>query len=139
MSYPIYRGAKYDASTTNLSYAIPAADGYSPPLELMISFLSPITPSSTVRQAIPAAYMTVYVTGSFDVDVYVDLNGQWVSGDRGNAIVWDLAQSSLAGKRDRLKTWKVKRETEEILTEFSDRSEWGTLHFSAPVVRLEGQ
>ncbi len=31
-----------------------------------------------------------------------------------------------------IKTWKVARSNEELLTEFGDHSEWGTLHFSAP-------
>ena len=58
--------------------------------------------------------------------------------------MWDLQQSEYsvsdlydfqtteAGKG--LKTWRVKRETEQLLTEYQDRGEWGTLHFSAPLV-----
>ena len=76
----------------------------------------------------------MYVEGNFNVDIYIDLNGQWVSGDRGSQITWQLSQSSFNGKPG-LKTWAVKRQTELIFTEYYDRAEWGTLHFSAPAVR----
>lgn len=133
VSYPVYLGSKYDASTTNLSYAIHSHKS-TRPLEITLSFLSPITPTSTLRQSIPAAYLNVFVAGDVDVDIYVDLNGQWVSGDRSNKIVWDLEHSHLAEGEDEpgLKSWLVRRDVEQIFTETRDQSEWGTLVFSAP-------
>ena len=137
VSFCSYLGASFDASTTNLTYQIPAPQSQkaNKPLEIVISFLSPITPTSTLRQSIPASYMTVYVSGGFNVDIYVDLNGQWASGDRGSQIVWDFAQQQLGGDKG-LKTWKIRRETEELFSEIRDQAEWGTLHFSAPSVGL---
>jgi hypothetical protein len=87
-----------------------------------------------MRQSIPAGYLNVEVSGSFDIDVYIDLNGQWVSGNRGNKINWDFKMIGFGqSKGDRgIKTWSVKRETEQLLTEWNDRSEWGTMHFSGP-------
>lgn len=43
---------------------------------ITLVFSSPITPDSTERQALPASYLEVVVTGSVDVSVYVDLNGR---------------------------------------------------------------
>ncbi|KAL6720327.1 hypothetical protein ACLMJK_002248 [Lecanora helva] len=136
VSYCTYEGATFDASTTNLTYSIPvpkesADSAPSPPLEVVLSFLSPITPTSTLRQSIPASYLTVYVRGHFDVDIYVDINGQWVSGDRGARINWDLEKTQLAESKG-LNTWKVTREEEMLFSEIADRAEWGTLYFSAP-------
>ncbi|KAL9010733.1 MAG: hypothetical protein Q9173_004367 [Seirophora scorigena] len=134
VSFPTYLGTNYDASKTNFSYLIPAPDlsKSSMPVELTISFLSPITPTSTLRQSIPASYMTVHVKGGFNVNVYVDINGQWVSGNRGSRITWELAQQQL-GKTDKgLQTWKIRRETELLLSEERDQPEWGTLHFTGP-------
>ena len=133
VSFPTYLGSKYDASTTNLSYSI-HSHKLRKPVEITLSFLSPITPTSTFRQSIPAAYLNVYVTGDVDVDIYVDLNGQWVSGDRANKIVWDLEHTHLRGeeKEETLKTWLFRRETQQLFTETRDQSEWGTLCFSAP-------
>lgn len=138
LSYPTYLGASFDASTTNLSYAINSPSAGGEQLTLTLSFLSPITPSSTLRQSIPAAYMTAIVEGTSDIDLYVDVNGEWVSGNRANTIRWELAEPDRKKEVSKdsdatpLKTWKVRRSNEELLTEFNDRSEWGTLHFSGP-------
>ncbi|KAL9015561.1 MAG: hypothetical protein Q9185_007040 [Variospora sp. 1 TL-2023] len=134
ISFPTYLGAHYDASTTNLSYLIPAPElsASSTPVELTISFLSPITPTSTLRQSIPASYMTVHVSGDFDVNIYVDINGQWVSGDRGSQIVWEFSEQELGNTDKGLKTWKIRRETELLLSEERDRAEWGTFYFTGP-------
>lgn len=94
-----------------------------------------MTPTSTLRQSIPAAYLTVYVKGTFDIDIYVDVNGQWVSGDRGSAIKWELNRFPLDVAKRSLKTWAVRRQVEQTLAEYNDRAEWGTLHFTAPDVR----
>lgn len=132
LSFPHYLGAKYDASTTNLSYSIPSPKSHDDaPVELTISFLSPITPTSTLRQAIPAAYIKVHVKGDFDVDVYMDVNGQWVSGNRGSEIVWSLEETKFKDAQH-LKSWKVQRKTEQLFTEWADRAEWGTLYFTGP-------
>ncbi|KAL8863679.1 MAG: hypothetical protein Q9178_000362 [Gyalolechia marmorata] len=135
VSFPTYLGAHFDASTTNFTYMIPAPESLpksTEPVELILSFLSPITPTSTLRQSIPASYMTVHVKGSFNVNLYVDINGQWVSGNRGSQIVWELAHQQL-GKSDKgLKTWEIRRETELLLSEVRDQAEWGTLHFTGP-------
>lgn len=135
VSFAKYLGFNYDASTTNLTYLIPSTTS-DEPLEIVLSFLSPITPTSTLRQAIPASYLTVHVEGNFNIDIYLDLNGQWVSGDRGSSIVWDFAHRESEDGNQGLKTWEVKRETELLLSEFRDQAEWGTLHFTAPSVGL---
>lgn len=76
----------------------------------------------------------MHVKGSFNVDVYMDLNGQWVSGDRGSPIVWDFTHQQLGDSKTGLKTWKVSKERELLFTEFREQAEWGSLHFSAPSV-----
>lgn len=133
ISYPTYVGSKYDASITNLTYLIPSNNSSHEPAELVLSFLSPVTPTSTLRQSIPASYLTIHVKGSFDIDVYVDLNGQWVSGDRSSEIVWDLEENDSEGK-SKLKTWVVKRKDELTFAEWEDRAEWGSLRFTGPSV-----
>jgi hypothetical protein len=127
VSFPSHYTYNYDASTTNLTYTLPSDDG-SHSTEITLSFLSPITPTSTVRQSIPAAYLTVHVSGNTGVGIYVDVNGQWVSGDRGNDIVWGLED------HQDIKTWRVTRRVEQLFTEYRDRAEWGSLYFSGPSV-----
>ena len=82
--------------------------------------------------------MTVHVKGGFNVDIYVDINGQWASGDRGSQIVWELGHQQLGDSQKGLKTWKVRRQTEMLLSEIRDQAEWGTLHFTAPSVSMRG-
>lgn len=135
VTFPEYLGVTFDASTTNLSYSIPSANT-SLPANLTLSFLSPITPTSTLRQSLPASYLTVHVEGNFDINVYIDLNGEWVTGDRANDIEWSLEQpepkTKSATTATAIKSWKVQRRTQQLLSEFADRAEWGTLYFSAP-------
>lgn len=135
VTFPEYLGATFDASTTNLTYSIASANS-SLPANLTLSFLSPITPTSTLRQSLPASYLTVHVEGNFDINVYIDLNGEWVTGDRANDIEWSLEQVEpnprTIATATAIKSWKVQRRTQQLLSEFADRAEWGTLYFSAP-------
>ncbi|KAI0472179.1 DUF1793-domain-containing protein [Xylariaceae sp. FL0804] len=130
VSFPRYEGATFDASTTNLTYTIDNSD-----VKIILSFLSPITPTSTLRQSLPAAYMTCYVEGSTDVGLFVDINGEWASGVRENEIQWDFQHTGLkTSETDNiLKRWSITRRQQQLLTEFQDHAEWGTVHFSAPV------
>ncbi|KAI0865597.1 DUF1793-domain-containing protein [Xylaria cubensis] len=130
ISLPRYDGATFDASTTNLTYTIKDSD-----IRITLSFLSPITPTSTLRQALPAGYLTCFVEGSTDVSLYIDINGEWVSGDRGSKIQWELEEPEephVSKSGTALKTWRIARAEEQLFTEFADRAEWGTLHVSAP-------
>ncbi|KAJ5643887.1 uncharacterized protein N7484_006394 [Penicillium longicatenatum] len=130
VQYPEYLGNNYDASTTNFTYRI---DTESTPLEITVSFLSPITPTSTLRQSIPASYVTIDVKGKGDVNVYMDIDGRWVSGDEGSKIHWgwDTVKTENTAKPN-LQHWTIRRETELLLSENRDRAEWGTIHFTGP-------
>ena len=131
VSFPTYLGAQYDASTTNLSYSIPSPDPYGNDVELTLSFLSPITPTSTLRQSLPASYLTIHAKGDFEIDIYVDVNGQWVSGDQDSEIVWSFEETEKEDSQH-LKTFQVKRKHELLFTEHRNRAEWGELHFTGP-------
>ncbi|KAF1843125.1 glutaminase A [Cucurbitaria berberidis CBS 394.84] len=134
IAYPTYKGAKYDASTTNLTYSIRTSDKIAAAhdVEITLSFLSPITPTSTLRQSIPAAYLSIHVEASVKVNLYVDVNGQWVSGKRESLIEWGLTEYEAPGTIKGLKTWRVKRQIEQLFTETNDQPEWGQLHFTGP-------
>ncbi|RYP62957.1 hypothetical protein DL770_009498 [Monosporascus sp. CRB-9-2] len=127
VSFPKYHGVSFDASTTNLTYTIKGTD-----LKITLSFLSPITPTSTFRQSLPAGYLTAFVEGSHDVSIYIDVNGEWVSGNRKNQIVWNFGKSTSKSSGTPIKTWSIRRRDEQLFTEFYDHAEWGTIHVSAP-------
>lgn len=133
LAYPLYLGAQFDASTTNFSYQIPHPEN-GKPAELTVSFLSPITPTSSLRQSIPASYVSISVLGDFDIDVYMDLNGDWVSGDANSKIQWFM-QSIEFDDSGSLLSWQVQKEDDQTFVENGDRAEWGRLHFTGPNVR----
>ncbi|POR33476.1 Uncharacterized protein TPAR_06336 [Tolypocladium paradoxum] len=134
VSLPTYDGASFDASATNLTYRLDASDSSNGPVRVTLSFLSPITPTSTLRQSFPAAYMVIYVEGSVDVNIYTDVNGEWVSGNGDSMIGWQLQDpaSELGNRELSIKSWSVARRTELHFTESSDRAEWGQFQFTAP-------
>lgn len=134
IEFPTYLGAKYDASTTNLTYRIDAETSTAAPVEITVSFLSPITPTSTLRQSIPASYITIHVNGGVGVDVYMDVNGRWVTGDAGAKINWQYDTIDAADRKRTLQQWKLQRESQLLLSETRDRAEWGSLHFTGPYV-----
>ncbi|KAI9155289.1 putative glutaminase [Paramyrothecium foliicola] len=130
---PIYNGASFDASTTNLTYSLGITSDPDSVVNVTLSFLSPITPTSTFRQSLPAAYMAVHLQGEGNISLYTDVNGQWVTGSRNNEIQWRLLDSQTVEESSApLKSWAVSRRTEQLLAESSDRAEWGTLRFSGP-------
>ncbi len=132
---PTYHGPSFDASTTNLTYTLGVENSSHGAVDLTLSFVSPLTPSSTLRQSIPAAYLAVYVRGSVDISVYTEVNGQWVSGTEDAALKWQLHEPRAIIAKDKktlgIKTWSVSRRTQLLFTETSDQAEWGTFHFSA--------
>ncbi|KAK6497118.1 hypothetical protein TWF506_004593 [Arthrobotrys conoides] len=119
VGYPQYHGVDFDASNTWLRYSVGE-------LEVKLVFGSPVTVNDTMRQSIPAGYFEVQVFGAVDCEVYVDVNGLWVTGDRGSQIEWEMVEHG------GLRSWKIKRSREEHFSEKWDRAEWGSLYFTAP-------
>lgn len=135
MSFPIYTGATYDASSTNLTYQIPNLSDLSlPAVSVILSFISPITPSSTLRQSLPAAYVAVYVEGTFPINVYIDVNGQWISGKTDSQIKWTHWENNSSDEDLHFKTWRLQKVTDEVFVEHKDRAEWGNFYFNGPGV-----
>lgn len=76
-------------------------------VELTVTFFSPVTPKNLVVSSIVSSYMSVAIR-SIDgkkhrVQLYTDVSGEWVSGDRSSQIKWDYgvtkAKSSPKQKR----------------------------------------
>ncbi|KAF3156366.1 hypothetical protein TWF569_006946 [Orbilia oligospora] len=120
VKYPEYHGVDFDASTTWLRYSV------GDEVDVKLTFRSPVTVNDTMRQSIPAGYLEVEVVGVVDCEVYVDVNGLWVTGDRGSQIQWEMVEHG------GLRSWKVTRSREEHFSEKWDRAEWGSLYFTAP-------
>nr|GAT53591.1 predicted protein [Mycena chlorophos] len=70
------------------------------PMELNITFLSPIEPADPAKQSFPGAY--VYVEGTstdgkaHTVQLYADISAEWVSNSESTAITWSSASTTNA-------------------------------------------
>ncbi|ODQ51653.1 DUF1793-domain-containing protein [Saitoella complicata NRRL Y-17804] len=125
LRHPHYRGASYDASTTNLSYTLSmdnAADQWSSDTRVTLSFISPVTPDDTFRQAVPACYLAVHVEGTAELSIYIEFNGMWATGDPGGVLTWQVS------KHDNTRIIDIGRQEERLFTETRDRAEWGRFY-----------
>lgn len=64
---------------------------------IVVTFLSPVTPHDYVSASVISSYMHVSVHSldgkKHNVQLYTDISGEWVSGDRGVEIEWDYGVS----------------------------------------------
>lgn len=73
--------------------------------------------------------------GEIDVNVYMDVDGRWLSGDTGSQLKWEWDTLNVGDNKNNkpsLQRWQVRRTTQLLLTEIRDRGEWGTLHLTGP-------
>ncbi|KAF2212262.1 hypothetical protein CERZMDRAFT_112001 [Cercospora zeae-maydis SCOH1-5] len=63
------------------------------PVEMVVTFLSNITPDNLLRSSLPQTYMNVDVKSTdgrtHNVQLYSDISAEWVSGDRGVTAQWE--------------------------------------------------
>lgn len=133
VAYPTYVGASYDASTTNLTYNIDGGRGENS--TIVLSFLSPITPTSTFRQSLPVAYVNVHVSSGLELSIYIDIDGRWATGDADPVIHWGFHQDELPTNEGilPLKTFYFHNGAgEKHFIEQNDRAEWGEVTFTGP-------
>lgn len=104
-------------------------------MDFTVSFLSPITPTSSMRQSIPASYISITARGHFDVDVYMDVDGRWVTGDDNNKLTWHMDDVNVDDTVT-LRSWKIQKQDDQPFVEDNDRAEWGHLQFTGPSVRI---
>lgn len=69
--------------------------------------------------------------GDHDIDIYMDVNGLWVTGDEDASITWSKTNVAF-DDAPKLQTWQIQRKEELLFTENEDRAEWGRLLFSGP-------
>lgn len=73
--------------------------------------------------------------GDFPISIYVDVNGQWVSGKKDSHIKWTHWENNSSDDNLHFRTWRIQKAEDEVFTEHKDRAEWGKLYFNGPGVR----
>ncbi|KAI0278696.1 hypothetical protein BGY98DRAFT_1186430, partial [Russula aff. rugulosa BPL654] len=102
--------------------------GHAGPMQVNLTFLSPVEPGDWVKQSIPFSYMSLTANSSdgasHHVQVYSDVSGEWISGDRMQQVSWFPEISANAVIHN------VGLQKQENFTEILDQAEWGTLYYA---------
>jgi hypothetical protein len=98
-------------------------------VQITLEYLSPIEPGDLQRQSIPMAWVLVTArsidAASHDVSLYLDVSGEWLSGDPSQAFTW--APVSVPYSGGALQAWTMQLAEQQILTEIDNRAQWGTI------------
>ncbi|KAJ3538099.1 hypothetical protein NM688_g6567 [Phlebia brevispora] len=102
------------------------------PLNLTVTFLSPIEPSNLVMQSLPATYLSLVVTPNdgqaHAVQVYTDITGEWASGDRSLSVQW-LNQTT-----DTILYHQVSLQNPQSLIENANQAQDAIVFHATPIV-----
>ena len=105
-------------------------------VQITLEYLSPIEPGDLQRQSIPMAWVLVTARSidgaSHDVSLYLDVSGEWLSGDPTQQFTW--APVSVAYKGGALQAWTMQLAEPQILTEIDNRAQWGTIILATPKI-----
>ncbi|KAJ7179003.1 DUF1793-domain-containing protein [Mycena filopes] len=100
------------------------------PVDLTVTFLSPVEPNDLVKQSIPFAYMAVSAAAtdgrSHSVQVYSDISAEWTSGDNSLPVNWN---STTTGS---ILTHQVQLQNPSIFGEINDHTQYGSAFYSTP-------
>ncbi len=103
-------------------------------IELIVEYLSPIEPGDLPRQSIPMGYVLTRARsidgGSHSVSVYLDISGEWVSGDRTQRLT--CTQSTVPWSGGTLEVWALALAEPKPLVEVHSQAEWGTTVWATP-------
>jgi hypothetical protein len=122
--FPTLRQLSLTVTATKSEFVLAQAG-----VELTVTFLSPVAPGDLKRQSPPLSYIAVTARATdgkpHKVAVYVDISGEWASGDSGKLITWD--QDTTAG----VVNLSYHQTAPQVLGENADTAEWGTVVLSA--------
>lgn len=95
------------------------------PVDVTVTFLSPVEPNDLVQQSIPFSYLSVSAVStngaSHAVQIYSDISAEWVSGNRGLVVNWSTTTGSIF-------THKVQLTSPTVLSEVSDQTQRKCFH-----------
>ncbi|EJC99891.1 DUF1793-domain-containing protein [Fomitiporia mediterranea MF3/22] len=67
------------------------------PMQMNVSFLSPIEPTDLVRQSLPFAYLSISAAstdgGAHSLQMYSDISGEFITGDTSKVAQWTADES----------------------------------------------
>ncbi|KZV92371.1 DUF1793-domain-containing protein [Exidia glandulosa HHB12029] len=97
------------------------------PVDITISFLSPVLPTDLLRLSLPFAYMSISVASTddnvHDVQVYTDISGEWAAGIATDPIKWETHLGAIV-------THEVQLQKQEPFEEADQQSRSGSAVYS---------
>ncbi|KAK7061847.1 DUF1793-domain-containing protein [Favolaschia claudopus] len=100
------------------------------PVDLTVTFLSPVEPNDLVKQSIPFSYMAVSAASTDEsthsVQIYSDISAEWVSGDNSLLVDWNSTTSGA------ILTHQVQLQTPNVFGEVNDHTQYGFAFYSTP-------
>ncbi|KAF2431647.1 DUF1793-domain-containing protein [Tothia fuscella] len=103
-------------------------------VQMIITFLSPVTPNDMKRQSLTMSYMEVTVSSlddkPHDVQIYTDISAQWASGEITAEVSWSQATTGDVAYH------RVWRSTQSIFDENgkpdgNGMANWGNVYYAA--------
>ncbi|CCM02776.1 uncharacterized protein FIBRA_04884 [Fibroporia radiculosa] len=98
------------------------------PMDVTVTFLSPIEPSDWVRQSIPFSYVAVNASSNDGkahvTQFYSDITAEWASGNRSEVITWSTTET------DEVIFHQIQVETPTPYTEVNGQTDDGVVYFS---------
>ncbi|KAL2166674.1 hypothetical protein VTG60DRAFT_2304 [Thermothelomyces hinnuleus] len=95
---------------------------------LTVTFLSPVYPDDMARQSQQLSYISAKVKSSdgksHRVQIYMDVSGEWASGDTSQVVEWDNARSG------KIVYHKFFRQTQEEFKEAGEIASWGNWYLA---------
>ena len=105
-------------------------------VQITLEYLSPIEPGDLQRQSIPMAWVLVTAQSidgaSHDVSLYLDVSGEWLSGDPSQQFTW--APLSVPSSGGALQAWTMQLAEQQVLEEIDDRAQWGSFVLATPQI-----
>ncbi|PPR07202.1 hypothetical protein CVT26_012635 [Gymnopilus dilepis] len=98
------------------------------PVDVTVTFLSPVEPTDLVKQSIPFAYMAVSAKSTdgaaHSVQIYSDISAEWISGDNSLTANWSTTVST------GVITHQVQLQHQIPFTEANDHTQYGSAFYS---------
>ncbi|KAJ3759151.1 hypothetical protein EV360DRAFT_82372 [Lentinula raphanica] len=98
------------------------------PVDLTVTFLSPIEPDHLVKQSLPFSYLSVSAASNdnsaHDVSIYTDITGEWLSTDHTASINWTTTAA------DEVITHQSQLQHQTVYTEDESRILQGSVYYS---------
>ncbi|PIL35943.1 hypothetical protein GSI_01603 [Ganoderma sinense ZZ0214-1] len=98
------------------------------PMNLTVTFLSPIEADDWVKQSIPFSYVSVEAQSldgnSYPVQLYSDISAEWVSGDRSSQVRWSNANTGSSIYHE------IQLQSPQQNSEIANQAQDGTVYYA---------